>query len=428
MSTGASSSSRTFPASKMATVLKPADPEQLREAVAWAAGQGAPLEIIGAGSKAGLGRPVNAEHRLEVSALAGIELYEPEELVMSTGAGTPVAEIEARLAEQRQQLAFEPADLGPLLASAPEQATIGGVFACNLSGPRRFKAGAARDHLLGLKAVSGRGDAFKAGGRVVKNVTGYDMCKLLTGAFGTLAVLTEVTFKVLPAPAETRTVLALGLDDGAAVRAMTRALGSPFEVSGAAHLPGPLAARSSVEDVAAAGRAVTAIRIEGPEPSVEYRGGRLSELLSEFGPVAALDRNSSPAFWGEIRDVTPFTGDSARHVWRLSVTPSAAAEVVHEVSAALDARAYYDWGGGLIWLAVASAEGGEAAQSMERAVRGAVGRAGGHALLVRAPAAVRAAVPVFHPQPEALARLTTRIKEGFDPRRVLNPGRMYEGL
>jgi glycolate oxidase FAD binding subunit len=411
----------------MATVLKPADPEQLREAVAWAAGQGVPLEIAGAGSKGGLGRPVDAEHRLEVGALAGIELYEPEELVMSAGAGTPLAEVEARLAEHGQQLAFEPADLGPLLGSAPGQATIGGVFACNLSGPRRFKAGAARDHLLGLKAVSGRGEAFKAGGRVMKNVTGYDMCKLLAGAFGTLAVMTEVTFKVLPAPAEMRTVLALGLDDDAAIRAMTRALGSPFDVSGAAHVPGPLAAHLCAEAVAT-GRAVTAVRIEGPEPSVQYRGGRLSELLGEFGPVADLDRDSSAVLWREIRDVKPFVGEGGSQVWRLSVTPAAAAEVVQEVMAALDARAYYDWGGGLIWLAVAGAEGAEAARSMERAVRGAVGRAGGHALLVRAPAAVRAAVPVFHPQPEALARLTARIKESFDPRRVLNPGRMYDGL
>lgn len=411
----------------MATVLKPADPEQLREAVAWAAGQGVALEVAGAGSKAGLGRPTGAEHRLDVGALAGIALYEPEELVMSAGAGTPVAEVEARLAEHGQQLAFEPSDLGPLLDSAPGRATIGGVFACNLSGPRRFKAGAARDHLLGLRAVSGRGEAFKAGGRVMKNVTGYDMCKLLAGAFGTLAVMTEVTFKVLPAPAETRTVLVPGLDDDAAVRAMTRALGSPFDVSGAAHLPGPLAARLCAEALAA-GCAVTAARIEGPEPSVAYRGGRLSELLGEFGPVAHLDRDSSTALWREIRDVRPFVDDGGSQVWRLSVTPSAAAEVVREVSGVLDTRAYYDWGGGLIWLSIAGADAVEAARSAERTVRGAVARAGGHALLVRAPAAVRAAIPVFPPQPEALARLTARIKESFDPRRVLNPGRMYEGL
>jgi glycolate oxidase FAD binding subunit len=413
----------------MMTVLKPADALQLREAVAWAAAEEEPVEVVGGGSKAALGRPLDVEHRLEVSALTGIGLYEPEELVMSAAAGTPLREIEARLGERCQQLAFEPADYGPLLGGAQGEGTIAGVFACNLSGPRRIKAGAARDHLLGFRAVSGRGEAFKAGGRVIKNVTGYDMCKLLTGAFGTLAVLSEVTFKVLPAAEAARTVLGFGLDDQAALAAMTRAVGGPFDVTGAAHLPGPLAALSFVGAVAGAGRAVTAVRIEGPGPSVRYRAERLASAMGESGPVAELDGEDSRAFWREVRDVAPFAADRDRHVWRLSVTPSAAAKVVREVSGALDALGFYDWGGGLIWLAVAPAgDGAQGAQTAERVVRGALARAGGHALLVRAPEAARAAVPVFQPQPEPLARLTARIKEGFDPHRVLNPGRMYEGV
>lgn len=411
----------------MATGFKPVDPDQVQEAVAWAAAEGAPLEVVGAGTKAALGRPVEAEYRLDVSGLTGIGLYEPEELVMSAAAGTPLSEIEDRLAAHGQELAFEPADYGPFLDGPAGAATIGGVFACNLSGPRRVMSGAARDFLLGVKAVNGRGEAFKAGGRVMKNVTGYDMSKLLAGSFGTLAVLTEVTFKVLPVPEETRTVLVLGLDDRAALEAMTRALQSPFGVYGAAHLPDAPAAGSSVQAVAP-GKAMTAIRVEAPAPSVRYCCGQLSALLGDLGPIAELDNDPSRALWRELRDVAPFAGAKDRQLWRLSVTPSAGPAVVREIAAGCDALAYYDWGGGLIWLAVAGGEGAAEARSVEPLVRGAVGRAGGHALLVRAPEAVRAELAVFQPQPEALARLTVRIKDSFDPHRILNPGRMYAGV
>ena len=211
--------------------------DQVVEAVAWAAAEEQPLEIIGCGSKRGLGRPVQAANSLDLSGLSGITLYEPEELVLSARAGTKLSQIEAALEEQNQMLAFEPANLAPLLGDEAGEASIGGVLACNLSGPRRIKAGAARDHFLGVESASGRGELFKSGGRVVKNVTGYDLCKLLCGSYGTLAVMTDVTVKVLPRPEKTYSVLLLGLDDATAVQAMSRALGSPHEVSGAAHLP-----------------------------------------------------------------------------------------------------------------------------------------------------------------------------------------------
>lgn len=412
----------------MATVFKPADPDQLREVVAWAAAGAASLEIFAGGSKADLGRPVWADHRLDVTGLTGITLYEPEELVMTAAAGTPLSEIEAELAAHGQELAFEPADFGPLLGRPAGGATIGGVFACNLSGPRRVKSGAARDYLLGVKGVSGRGDEFKTGGRVMKNVTGYDMCKLLAGSFGTLAVLTEVTFKVLPVPVRTHTMMVLGLDDGQALEAMTRAMQSPYEVYGAVHLPEPVAADSSIRDVAAAGEAVTAIRVEGPPPCIRYCCDRLAALLGDLGPVAELDTDASAAFWPKVRDVAPFIAAPGRHVWRASVPPAAGPAVVREISAALDVLHYYDWSGGLVWLAPAAGGGPSAAQSAARAIRAAVARAGGHALLVRAPEATRARVPVFQPQPAPLARLTARIKDSLDPGRVLNPGRMYEGV
>jgi glycolate oxidase FAD binding subunit len=272
----------------MTTTFRPENADQVVEAVAWAAAEEAPLEVVSHGSKRGLGRPVRAANGIDVSGLTGITLYEPEELVLSARAGTPLAEIEAALEAKRQQLAFEPADLGPLFGAAAGRGSIGGMLACNLSGPRRIKAGAARDHFLGVQAVSGRGEAFKSGGRVVKNVTGYDLCKLLAGSYGTLAVLTEVTVKVMPAPEKTRTVLLYGLDDNRALDAMVRALQSAHEVSAVAHLPASLAARSQVSYVAAAAAAVTAIRVEGPGPSVDYRCDALRKGLSDLAESEEL--------------------------------------------------------------------------------------------------------------------------------------------
>ncbi len=405
----------------MAEVLRPADATQVRDVVAWAAAEEEPLAVRGAGSKSDLGRPLRTARLIELSALAGVSLYEPEELVLRAGAGTPLADIEALLAEHDQQLAFEPADYAPLLGAAAGRATIAGVLACNISGPRRIKAGAARDHFLGVKGVSGRGEDFKSGGRVVKNVTGYDLCKLLAGSYGTLAVMTEVTVKVLPAPEETSTVLIMGLDDGAAVALMGEASRSAHEVSGLAHLPAPVAARSAALGVS--GAAVTALRVEGPAPSVAHRRAALADQFASQGRVEELDGPASAAFWREVRDALPLAANQGRTVWRLSVPPSAGARTVAHVAAAADAEACYDWAGGLVWLALAPS-----ADADHGLVREAVAGSGGHATLVRAPPEVRAAVPVFQPQEAALAALTVRVKESFDPRRVLNPGRMYAGL
>jgi len=417
----------------MTGVLKPATPDEVIDIVAQAVADETPLEIVGQGSKRGLGRPVQAAQQLDLSGLSGITLYEPSELVLTCGAGTPLAAIEAALEENNQQLAFEPADLSPLYGGAAGAGTMGGALSCNLSGPRRPKAGAARDHFLGFKAVSGRGEAFQAGGRVVKNVTGYDLCKLMAGAHGTLVVLTEVTIKVLPAPEKSRTVLFYGLDDAGAIVALSRAVNSPHEVSGAAHLPGAVAARSAVGFVAGSGRAVTAIRIEGPGPSVEHRCAALRRELQDLGPSEELHSMRSALLWREIRDAASLLPDPARLIWRLSVPPTSGAQVVHEIEischrgdrpvAPTSIEYYYDWGGGLVWLALPPSDDAAAA-----IVRAAVGRHGGHATLLRAPTATRLAVPVFEPQPEPLAALARRVKDAFDPRRILNPGRMAPEL
>ena len=408
----------------MSEILTPKNATEVLDAVKWAMDSAVPGEVAGAGTKRAYGRPPQAATRLDLSGLSGIDVYEPNELVMSAGAGTPMAEITAALADNRQQLAFEPADLGPLLGTAASGGgTVGGVVACNLTGPRRIKAGAARDHVLGFKAVSGRGETFKSGGRVVKNVTGFDLSKLIAGSFGTLAVMTEVTLKVLPRPEKTRTVLIMGADDRAATEAMGAALGSPFEVASAAHLPADAAARSAVSYVAEANAPVTAVRVEGPGPSVDSRCKSLRELLKRFGDIEELHSRNSGALWREVRDAAYFAGETESQVWRVSVPPASGARVAADILAARPGRAFYDWGGGLVWLALNPTD-----DAAHETVRRAVAPTGGHATLIRASASVRAAVPVFQPQEAALAALTKRIKEAFDPGGVLNPGRMTAGV
>ncbi|MCP5371237.1 MAG: glycolate oxidase subunit GlcE [Hyphomicrobiales bacterium] len=408
------------------TTLRPGDEAQLAEAVAWAAAEGKTLDVAGQGSKAGLGRPVAADFRLETTGIAGVVLYEPEELVLTARAGTPQAEVEALLAQRRQRLAFEPADLGPLWGGPAGRGTLGGTFAAALSGPARLRNGAARDHLLGFRAVGGGGQVFKSGGRVVKNVTGFDLSKLMAGSMGTLGVLTELSVKVLPVPEKTRTVLVLGAEDDAAARAMALATGSAHDVVAAAHLPADVAAASAVDLVSGTGKSVTALRLEGPAASVEFRCRALRELLADVGRGEELHSRNSEILWREVRDVSYFAGAECAvgdgQVWRLSVAPLEGPRAAAAIRAELGGHLFYDWAGGQVWLCL-----DPRADAGHQVVRRAVAGAGGHATLVRADAAVRAAVPVFQPQAAPLAALARRVKDQLDPAGILSPGRMGGG-
>jgi glycolate oxidase FAD binding subunit len=375
--------------------FRPTDEKQLAEIVSAALANEEPLEIVAGGSKRGLGRPLQTPHTLDVSGFSGIRQYEPEELVLSAGAATPLDEIER-------------ADWRGLLGSTGQGQTLGGIISCNLAGPRRIRQGAARDHFLGFQGVSGRGEAFKAGGRVVKNVTGYDLCKLIAGSYGTLAVMTEITVKVLPLPEATRSIALKGLDDARAVAAMIHGLNSSHELSGAAHLPD------------ASGGALTLLRVEGPVPSVEARATALRAELKIFGPAEILGDAESLKLWAGLRDGTPLAGDKERAVWRVSLAPTSAPAFLEQLGRALDFRHFLDWGGGLVWLAVEGGQDGGA-----RDIRACLGPDQGHATLIRGSVALRASVPVFQPLAPAVAGLTARVKDGFDPKRVLNRGRLY---
>jgi glycolate oxidase FAD binding subunit len=406
----------------MTDTLKPRDGKDVEDAVSWALAESKTLELVGQGTKRAIGRPSQSDLTLELSALSGVTLYEPDELVLSARAGTPMREIAALLATKGQELAFEPLDYGPIFGAPAGGGTLGGALAANLSGPRRIKAGAARDHFLGFHAVSGRGETFKSGGRVVKNVTGYDLCKVMAGSFGTLAAMTDVTVKTLPKAEAEATVLVAGLDDAAAVAAMTAAMGSSCDVSGAAHLP--RAAAGKIETLAWAGTAVTALRLEGVAPSVAHRRNALAALLKPFGAAETLDDARSRALWLGVRNCAPFAArmGAEQPLWRLSTVPAEGAELGKKLIAA-GAELFYDWAGGLLWVAFEATDDAGAAP-----IRRALAATGGHATLIRAPAAVRAAVPVFEPQDAGVAALSKRVKESFDPKGILNPGRMWAGI
>jgi glycolate oxidase FAD binding subunit len=394
--------------------LVPADIDELRAAVAGALAAEEPVELVAGGSKRGLGRPLQTPQVLDLSRLSGIRDYAPNELVLTAGAATPLADIERALAEAGQMLAFEPTDWRGLFGDGGEP-SLGGALACNLAGPRRIKAGAARDHFLGFRAVSGRSDIFKAGGKVVKNVTGYDLCKLLAGSYGTLAALEEVTVKVLPRPEAVATVLIAAPDAAAALRLMTAALGAPHEVSGAAYLPPGMA-------VAGIAGGMVALRVEGHAPSVRFRRDALAR---EHDAGGALDDAASLALWRAIGDAAPFAGLSGRAVWRISVAPARGAELAEKI-AAVDAEWFLDWGGGLVWAALPEA-GDAGAAAIRAAIGGPDGRGTGHATLIRGSPALRRVVAVFEPEPPPLAALSRRVKNAFDPCHILNPGRMVDG-
>jgi glycolate oxidase FAD binding subunit len=403
--------------------LRPRDPRDVETIVRDALTSAQPLEIVGHGTKRAIGHAGATNAVLDMSALSAVTSYEPHELVLTVQAGAALTEIEALLEARHQEFAFEPMHTASLFGTPPRLGTIGGMIASGLAGPRRVKAGGVRDHLLGVHAVSGFGESFKTGGRVVKNVTGYDLCKLVAASWGTLAVMTEVTLKVMPkAEAETTLVLA-GLDDVRAGQAMTAALGSPFDVSAAAHLP-KAGLRAAIEPLAT-NEATTLIRLEGIPASVAHRADSLQRELAAFGAVDRLQTVASAGVWQAVRNVTPFAAAGPLGqwpLWRIVCPPAAGTGLGQVLARETGGEIIYDWGGGLIWLALPPS--GDAHAAMLRARVGAIG---GHATLLRAAAAVRAAVDVFHPQTQGAAALNRRIKLGFDPQEIFGRGRLLRG-
>ena len=414
--------------------LRVRDAKDVEQMVRAALASEQPLEIIGHGGKRLIGQPMATNALMDVSALNAVTAYEPNELIITVQAGAPLADVLSLIDSRNQQFAFEPVNTSQLLGT-PDVGTIGGMIGAGLAGPRRIRAGGARDHLLGAHAVSGFGDSFKAGGRVVKNVTGYDLCKLLAGSWGTLAVMTEVTLKVMPRPESERTLMLRGLDDGTANRAMTAALGSPFDVSGAAHLPnsafragaGALADpfADPLANLGSPREAVTLLRLEGITASAIHRAAALAAVLAPFGTAEILQDAASAAVWSSIRDVQPFAANGSLGgwpVWRIVCPPACGGALGERLARDTGGDVIYDWGGGLIWAALPPKPDAQAALLRQR-----VDAVGGHATLIRASEQVRRDVDVFHPQQPGLAALGERVRHSFDPKNILNRGRMARG-
>ena len=406
--------------------LKVRDAKDVEQVVRAAIASDQPLEIVGHGSKRLIGQPMATNALLDLSALNAVTAYEPNELVITVQAGAPLADVTSLIDSKSQQFAFEPMNTAMLLGT-PDIGTIGGMIGAGLAGPRRIKAGGARDHLLGAHGVSGFGDSFKAGGRVVKNVTGYDLCKLLAGSWGTLAVMTEVTLKVMPRPESERTLVLRGLDDVSANKAMTAALGSPFDVTGAAHVPNSAfrSAGGGLGELGAQRQAATLLRLEGILASVAHRAAALGKLLAPFAAADMLEDAASAALWGSIRDVEPFAAGGALGawpVWRIVCPPASGGRLGERLSRDTGGDVIYDWGGGLIWAALPPRPDAQAAL-----VRMRVDEVSGHATLIRAAGEVRRNVDVFHPQARGLAALSERVRQSFDPKNILNRGRLLRG-
>ncbi len=358
----------------------------------------APFELRGSGAKSGLGGPIDAAQVISLEKFHGVKLYEPEELVMEVGAATPLPVIMDLLQRNRQRLAFDPPNYSSLLGSQ-SAGTIGGIVACNLSGSRRITAGAVRDHILGVRGVTGRGDVFKAGGRVVKNVTGYDLAKLVTGSYGTLAALTTVTLKTLPLPETEQSLIIQTNSVHFAGRIMRQAMQSPFDVSCAAYVP--------EEGVG--------LRLEGIAVSVTSRMASLIKLLNLKADV--IDEDNSREFWRFARDCGHYTNHDDNLLWKISVPPSDGPGIAEAISRQVGGRYILDWSGGLIWMIVPNSDDAHA-----NVVRGHI--SSGHAMLVAAPDSVRKKIDVFHSQPAVLSALALRVKHAFDPKGLLNPHRM----
>lgn len=383
---------------ELGATYQPADAAELQGRVNAARISGTPVEVRSGGSKRAIGRPDRQAAVLDVSRLSGVIDYEPSELVLTLGPATPLAEVEALLDRNGQMLAFEPWDHGALFGAQERSATIGGVIAAGIAGPRRLTAGGARDHLLGFSAVSGRGEAFKAGGKVVKNVTGYDLSKVIAGSWGQLAVLTELSVKVVPKPKSAATLVVPGLDASTSVGVMAQALGSVAGPVAAAYLPSAGGPPSQ-----------TLLRLEGFAPSVNFRAGQLQAILSAPGSDL-LDEAASAAAWRDVREVTSLAGAEA--LWRIQIAPSRAAALVDALADA-GADCLMDWGGALIW----------AGAGCDTDVRSLVQTHHGHAMLIRAPSAMLTSTPIRHPEQPAVAALSERVRRGFDPAGILDPRR-----
>lgn len=393
----------------MSKILTPKDEAELAKMVARANKNKTRLRIEGGGTRQDLGNLIKTDATLSLKNISGITLYEPGALTLVAKAGTPLKEIEKALKKHSQRLAFEPMDHRAIFGSKGEP-TIGAIVAGNISGSRRIIAGGCRDSLIGVRFINGNGEIIKNGGRVMKNVTGLDLVKLMAGSFGTLGVISEVSFKLLPVAQRKVSLEIKGLSSEQAISIMSKALGSPFEITAAAHLPKNLNNKN--------GDAKTLLRIEGFDSQVDYRIEKLSELIANNIEITTIEGKEHDKLWRYIRNVKIFK-NSKNPLWKLSIKPSDAPDIEKQLIDKTGADMFFDWAGGLIWLQMQDEDNAHA-----DVVRHIVKQFGGHATLVRASDEIREAVEIFQPEQVGIAKLSNLIRKKFDPSGILNPNLM----
>ena len=387
-----------------------------------------PLELVGLGSKKKIGKALQCAKTLNLSKLNNIIEYLPEELYIKVEAGTPIKKIEEELKKNKQQLAFEPIDFGSLLNNKSDYGTAGGQVACNISGPRRLKVGSVRDHLLGFRGVNGRGEIIKSGGTVVKNVTGYDLSKLMCGSYGTLAALTEVTFKILPSPEENKTLVIHNQKIESALYYLESSISSSNDISGAIYLPKEPSVSGCVMNIENTFKlndlkqdgSITAIRIEGSKNSINYRIENLiNKLRIEKLNISILETHQSKIFWDKVKNLE-FFFNSKNSILRVVIPPSEGVNLNYQLSNKF--KYYLDWGGALIWMEVF-----ELSEEMFESIRRKVVKLGGYITMIKNSDYLPYVEDVFTINRDRF-NISQKIKKSFDPKRILNPGKMYSGI
>jgi len=402
------------------SIFKPKTLEEISTIVKECYKKNIPLEISGLKSKKNIGRNFQAEKTLDLSNYSGVIEYKPEELYIKVKAGTPLAEIKSKLDKYNQQLAFEPVDFGLLFSGNKNGGTIGGVISCNFAGPRRFKVGSARDHVLGFQGINGKGEIIKSGGTVVKNVTGYDLSKIITGSFGTLVVLTEISIKVLPKSISNKTLVIDNPHLKKALEYLSLALSSSSDPSGGVFYPEYFRKQFTLNDLTTEGP-ITAIRVEGPNDSVNYRIKKLcKELNVKNDEIEILELEQSNIFWEKTRSLQVFS-QMKNNLLRIAVPSSETLEVMNKIKA-YDIKYFIDWGGSLIWLQI-----DEINSKILKDLKEIVSHALGYVTVIKIEENLKASIDVFTIDPIKY-KMTEKIKKSFDPKRILNPGKMYSGI
>jgi len=401
-------------------ILKPNSEETIADIVKYCYKKNIPLEICSLGSKKNIGRNFQSQKTLDLSNYSGIIKYEPEELYIKVKSGTSIKEIKEELEKKNQQLAFEPTDFGPLFDGKNNEGTIGGVLSCNFAGPRRFKVGSARDHILGFQGVNGKGEIIKSGGTVVKNVTGYDLCKVITGSFGTLSVFTEISIKVLPKPDLTKTLVIENQHLKKGLEYLTTSLASSSDPSGAVFYPEYFRSQFTLNDLTTEGP-ITAIRIEGSKLSIDERIKQLlNELVINKKEVSILDSEQSNIFWEDTRCLKVFT-NLKNNLLRIIVPASETFDLINKLKP-YNIKYFIDWGGNLVWVQL-----GELNLNILKEIKFIVKTLGGYLTVIKVEESLKALIDIFTID-DVKYKIYEKIKKSFDPKRILNPGKMYTGI